>query len=320
MRTCVVSLLLVVFGGGCQATNPAFGGSDDDDGDDVIDPLPQPEHGFRITTPEFEIAPGAEVTYCYYFRTPNTAMVPVNHWKSSMTAGSHHLIMYLSDRETGVEGTITEDDCGFGMSGARTAWTYAAQTEEAELLFPEDDGNARALAQEIPPGSPGFFQMHYLNATDAPIKATATVEAAGLAPGIAYTQTGVYVTYNSTINVGANEQNAVETRSCAVPASMRFWMMSTHAHARSTRTEVRDGERAMFRSTDWEHPDAARFMTPGTFFKFATGQLTYECEFDSDGPAYHTGPSAQLDEMCMASGYYFPATGPLFCVDNGPAF
>jgi len=31
------------------------------------------------------------------------------------------------------------------------------------------------------------------------------------------------------------------------------------------------------------------------------------------------GPSAATNEMCMATGYYFPATKPLLCLNNiGP--
>jgi hypothetical protein len=29
-----------------------------------------------------------------------------------------------------------------------------------------------------------------------------------------------------------------------------------------------------------------------------------------------TGDSAQTDEMCMASGYFFPATKPVFCYNT----
>ena len=29
-----------------------------------------------------------------------------------------------------------------------------------------------------------------------------------------------------------------------------------------------------------------------------------------------TGDSAETDEMCMAVGYFFPATGPIFCLNS----
>ena len=47
-----------------------------------------PEHGHRRSRPAHE------VTYCYYFHTPNTAPVAINKWVSDMTPGSHHMIFF----------------------------------------------------------------------------------------------------------------------------------------------------------------------------------------------------------------------------------
>jgi len=59
------------------------------------------------------------------------------------------------------------------------------------------------------------------------------------------------------------------------------------------------------------------------FYTFSTNQLTYECTYNNTGPNAATtvvdGPSAVTNEMCMATGYYFPATKPLLCLNNtGP--
>ena len=41
--------------------------------------------------------------------------------------------------------------------------------------------------------------------------------------------------------------------------------------------------------------------------------LTWQCTYDNTGSnGVVSGPSAQTNEMCMATGYYFPATGPKF--------
>jgi len=34
------------------------------------------------------------------------------------------------------------------------------------------------------------------------------------------------------------------------------------------------------------------------------------------GNTIHSGPSLQTDEVCMGIGYFFPSTGPKFCVDS----
>ena len=59
------------------------------------------------------------------------------------------------------------------------------------------------------------------------------------------------------------------------------------------------------------------------FYAFSTNNLTYECTYNNTGPNADTtvvdGPSAVTNEMCMATGYYFPAAKPLLCINNlGP--
>ena len=61
----------------------------------------------------------------------------------------------------------------------------------------------------------------------------------------------------------------------------------------------------------------------GPFYQFASGRVTYACTYDNKGSNANrtvtSGSSAETDEMCMATGYYFPATKSLFCLDSlGP--
>jgi hypothetical protein len=96
-------------------------------------------------------------------------------------------------------------------------------------------------------------------------------------------------------------------------------MMSTHAHKQAVNTAVKDGTAMVFTSDDWEHPGAKQFASPG-FYAFATNKLTYECSYRNLGSnanrTVEDGNSASTDEMCMASGYYFPATRPRFCLNS----
>ncbi len=109
---------------------------------------------------------------------------------------------------------------------------------------------------------------------------------------------------------------------CNVPEDTQFWMMATHARKQAAKTEVRDGATITFSSDDWEHPGATMWMD-APFYKFSSGKLTYECTYnnvtDNKDITVESGPSADTDEMCMATGYYFPATKPLICLNSlGP--
>ncbi len=272
---------------------------------------------FELTSPDIMLMPGQEVTYCYYFHTPNTQTLAINKWVSTLAPGSHHMIMFLNPGGSQpADGTI-DQNCGLGGSGSLgnlPVWTYATQTEYQEEDLPADDGTGKPLAQNIAANSAGYFQMHYLNATQNAITAHVDLKAFALAGGAPYTETEAYVTYNNDIKIPPGATNFVVTASCPVPAT-KFWTMSTHSHKQSIATAVMDGTSTIFSSTDWQHPGAQNWDPP-TFYTFTATQLTWSCTYDNTGSnAANTvvaGSSAQTNEMCMATGYYFPATAPKF--------
>ncbi|HEU0032057.1 MAG TPA: hypothetical protein VFQ53_15595 [Kofleriaceae bacterium] len=308
----------LVLGSALVACGGSGGGGGDDDTTPDAPDNPPPARGFQIVTPDIDIQPGQEITYCYYFRTPNTETLAIKSWSSNMTPGSHHMIMFMTTSDVMPPGTVSASGCGLGQNAQNIPiWTYAAQTPDATIALPTDDGTGKPLAQEVPANSPAFFQMHYLNATDQVIKAHVTLNAFALDAGVTFTKTAAYVTYNGNISIPNNVTDFPQSMTCDVPTGTKFWLMSTHAHKQAVHTAVKDGTNVVFESTDWEHPGAATFMTPDTFYSFTSNKLTYECRYTNmTGRTITSGDSAATDEMCMASGYYFPATKPRFCYNN----
>ena len=83
-------------------------GSGDNAGPDAgldLDAATSP-NTLRIVTPDVVIEPGQEITYCYYFDMPNTEAVAIKRWASTMSQGSHHLILYFSDQAAQPAGTL----------------------------------------------------------------------------------------------------------------------------------------------------------------------------------------------------------------------
>ena len=81
--------------------------------------------------------------------------------------------------------------------------------------------------------------------------------------------------------------------------------------------KVNDGSAMVLDSMDWEHPTAKDWNAP-TFFSFASNNVSWSCMYNNPtGNTIHEGQSAQTNEMCMMTGYYFPATKPLFNVAYG---
>ncbi len=292
------------------------GGGDDDVAADAPDTTGETP-AFTITSKDVTLHPGEETTYCYYFHTPNAANLAIRKWSSDMQPVSHHVIMYFGAANQPADGTLTTNSCGAGTGVP--VWIYASQTAHGELVMPQDDGTGKPLGMNVPANQPAYLQIHYLNATDADVTAPVTLDAYAYAPGTQYTPTAAFVTYNSKINIPAHAVGHVESQTCATPAGATFWTVSTHAHKQAVATDLKDGSSMVFSSTDWEHPGVKSWAaTP--FYKFASNSMTYECTYDNTGDnannVVKSGASAATNEMCMGTGYFFPASTAKFCIDN----
>jgi hypothetical protein len=282
------------------------------------------DNHFTVESSDVSLAAGQEVTYCYYFHTPNTEPLAISKWTSELGPGSHHMILFFNSDDQPADGTLA-DNCtaaGPGATSLGATWVFAAQQAQFELETPADDGTGKPIAMTVPAHQAAFLQIHYINASDAPLTTHVTLDAYALAAGTEFTETAPLITYNSTIQIAPHETGHLESRSCGTPAGVQFWMMSTHAHKQAVATDLKDGATVLFSSTDWEHP-GMRQQASAPFLTFASNKMTYECTYDNTGDNANSeivsGPSAQTNEMCMGLGYFFPATGPKYCFDDqGP--
>src|SRR6185312_16022671 len=97
-----------------------------------------PGAAFTIQSPDTVIPAGHEVTYCYWFKTPNTTAIAVNKWVSDMTPGSHHMIFFAGGTmptNLPPNGVDMTNSCGFSASGGlgnQPQWMFASQTQHLE--------------------------------------------------------------------------------------------------------------------------------------------------------------------------------------------
>jgi len=322
MRSSLAFVLVATFAAcGGPASGEPDAGTAPDGG------LLPPARGFQIVSPTIEINPGIEVTYCYYFRTPNSSDLQIKKWASHMTGGSHHMILYLTSTDQQTPGTLSTSQCGVGSGNVGPVWTYSAQSSDAAALLPADDGNGMPVGQLIKSGQSGFIQMHYLNATDAKIHAHVELNAYAYDEGVQVTPAAPFVTFNTRIDLQPATSSLTPTTgmvngNCNIASDAKFYVMSTHTHKQGVHTFVMDGATTVFDSTSWEHPGAKTWDT-APFYSFTSGKLTYQCEYlNPNNYGIRTGDSAVTDEMCMAIGYYFPAVGGTghFCLNSSMVY
>jgi hypothetical protein len=308
MRKLAFALLIVAAACG---KNPSTGGDDTMTPDADMTGSNAGTAAFEIKSSDISLPHGVEFTKCYYFHTSNTSTVAINKWISDMTPGSHHLIMFLntSGASQPADGTIDEN-CSFGNSATNIpSWTYAAAVPHAEEDMPADDGNGLPLAQDIAPNTPGFIQMHYLNASDNDLTVHVDVKAYALPASVTtYTKTAPYITYTKGFTVPPG--NSTVTGSCPAPAGAKFWQLSSHTHKQGVEVKISDGATMSYDTMNWEHPDVKQWQT-APFYTFSSNMVSWACSYVNGGSTtIQEGQSAATNEMCMATGYYFPATGP----------
>ena len=319
-----LGLALAAAAAACSTPNtgdtPDAAGSNSADANPNGDLAPPPAgEGFQLRSPDIVIPKGEEHTYCWYTTVPLTADTGVKKWESRMTPGSHHLIVFMSSTAQKPDGTLI-DGCGItgggGGLGNFPVWSYSAQTPDQSAPMPDGVGMEITANQHL------YVQMHYLNTTDHDETVHVTINGWTFKPTDTFMKAAAFVTFDTQIHIpgGVGMLGDTGKVQCSnTPVGVNFFAMSTHAHRRSTETMVYDGTTMIDDSTDWEHPVIKNYQTDAptwNFYQFK-GQLSYQCKYRNDLAAdVYTGDSAATDEMCMAVGYFFPASGgPVFCIN-----
>jgi hypothetical protein len=275
--------------------------------------LPVPGNGIQLLTPSFTLNPGDEVFKCFYTSLPSDIDVAAVKFASTMAPGSHHFILYTTQNPAYPDNTFR--DCA-GGTGSNTndppVWLYASQDLTGELDLPQ--GVAMPLAAH----QPLIFNMHYLN-TGTEAKTVQVVQNIEYATG-QYQKAGAFVTFNTMISIPPGGTQTVSGH-CTVPQGVNFFLMSTHSHKRTITAEADhylNGQvgAPLVVTQDWEHATISKWYNP--FLVLAAGEeIYYRCNYQNDTNATITvGESAETNEMCMAVGYYFPATGNTFCLNS----
>jgi hypothetical protein len=276
--------------------------------------MPPPAHGFRLTSPDVAVNPGADITYCYSVQT-TTGEMAIQRWASHMPPGAHDMIVYLTQTDPGASSPTT--DCGIVPRASSLFWTYAAQTADAEATLPSNDGTGNPVGQLVKARQWVLFQIHYVNTGTTVLHDTSVqLNAYAYPDGTQVTFAAPFMTFNLNISImpGSQAQPAtgMVNGSCPVPPDPtgkppRFFGMTSHTYKQGVNTFVKDGVDMVLDSTDWAHPSTSSWPVM-PFYTFKSGTLFYQCEYSNPTDrTIKTGDDATMDELCMTIGFFFPA-------------
>jgi hypothetical protein len=293
--------------------------------------------GYQIETPDYDatnvnaknlvVAPNQEIFLCYYVTLPNKAEVDIGAFQSYMSPGSsHHFILYQQSNsgqfgsQPQPSGTISS--CGFGGG----TWVYATSTPGAVVTSEMPAG----VGLPFPAATQVVLNMHFINTGTTTLYPKVKLNIL-FATDVQY-KAAVMVSFNTSINVPAATASGpgMQTVSgtCTAPAGSKFFSMSTHTHKHATAalvnlvrggvTEplVHTGETSTYPApqvpgsgTDWEHPGVSLWDAPDYLTVQQGDSFTYSCSYvNTASTAVTVGETAASNEMCMAIGYYYPAS------------
>ncbi|MEO8707168.1 MAG: hypothetical protein ABI867_44485 [Kofleriaceae bacterium] len=278
---------------------------------------------YSVTWGPVTVQPGQENTQCIQVRLTNAAAIKVHQMHNVLGPGSHHLIVYRDDMTT--EEQTTPFNCqpftGALNPSGMVAPMMITQRSDDPLYLPE------GVAYTMNPNQMMRVEMHFINATDNPIEATATVELYAAPEGSIHDEANILFIGSPDINIPAGGTATVDQfftpkRAQLDLAGAKFFAITGHTHQLGTEMTVDTATTnsgtdkvsvyapAMF---EWDEPATQTHKPEFTIPEGNQAGFQFKCVYNNpDGPRVGFGESAN-DEMCFFWAYYYPSQGAHVC-------
>jgi hypothetical protein len=272
------------------------------------------------------VQPGEEGTKCLWLRLSNTTPIKVHQLHNVLSSASHHLIVYRDDQDTTEQTTPVDCEPFTGALNASGMIAPMMITQKADDTLTLPTGVAYTLAanQMIK------IEMHYVNASDDPIDASAKVELYAADPSTITDEANILFVGSPDIGSCTNctrlppGGTATLHQFFTVPSSLdlstsHIFAITGHTHHYGLDMQVRVAPSKTGAQTSvykpmpfsWSEPETTRH-DPG-FSIPQGGGLDFECTWTNTGTtAVSFGESAN-DEMCFFWAYYYPSQGSKVC-------
>jgi hypothetical protein len=265
------------------------------------------------------VPPGTERTQCVVKRLDNLAPLQVGSFHNRLTA-SHHLLLYrvgdTAERPEPYDCQPFTDT----LAPDKGAPILITQIEEETLTLPP------GVAYTLAPRQMIRIELHYVNATPAPVQVGASTTFAAAPEGTVKDEAELLLIGNTDLHIPARSTLTLgPTFMPLVPAlaGARFFGLTGHTHRWGTRVTIsarRDpggADVSLYDVPDWRWSEPA-FVHPDPPFQIDEGGgFRFRCDYDnqSDRPVKF-GESID-DEMCFFWAYYYPSKGARVCIHSG---
>lgn len=265
----------------------------------------------------FTVGPGEEVTKCQVVNVGNAEDFDFSKVSSSMTGGSHHLILY-SDASY-LAGQVPPPE-GFGdcVMDTPRLFVYGAQEPEREASMPT------GVAGQLRANTVAILEAHYANASSEAVEARVkvTFEPADPASIDHYAGVMMFADTEFSIPAGAGINGAPmysHGATCGFPGDVNVFRIGSHAHKRLEKFEIFHHDMnapadiaKIYENTDWHAPLEITYPDGAPMQVTSTQGFRFTCEWTNEtAQAIEFGESVE-DEMCLMGAGYYPR------IENGP--
>jgi hypothetical protein len=271
--------------------------------------------GLQAAIGPIDVPAGVETTQCIVVPLGNTEDMVMDGYDIALSAGSHHMIVYLTTQAAQSDPVNCSPFTGLALG---TDIPIAFANKRSVLwAFPAGVGI------DIPAGQNIKIEGHYINTTDADLQGQGIVsfQATPKATHAAYQPAG-YAFYGTTqISIPPSSPFSTGPRFQAGPAGTTLVSISTHQHHLGTRVQAwaskSEGDLSdpIADDKDWSQP-AWTTLAPQFAFDGTSG-ITYQCDWTNTTDQTVSFGESALDEMCFAGGYMYPFHGLDLCIDGG---
>jgi hypothetical protein len=275
---------------------------------------------YRLTYGPVSVSPGAEGTRCIWLRLSNTTEIKVHQLHNVLSSSSHHLIVYKDDMDTTEQ--TTPVDCQPFTGALNTSGMIApimiTQKADDQLDLPS------RVAYTLAPNQMIKIEMHYLNATDQPVDAMATVDFYAAEPGTIDHEANILFVGSPDIDLAPASMQTLH-QFFTVPdyvdlSASKVFAITGHTHKLGTSVKVRVAPSKTGSMKEVYAPNPFSWSEPETtphrpgFNVPKGGGFDFECAWhNTTSQRVMFGESATA-EMCFFWAYYYPSQGSKVCI------
>jgi hypothetical protein len=262
------------------------------------------------------VQPGEEDTKCLTKRLGNDLKLHVGSLHNVLSQGSHHMIVYRSN-ET-VEKTTPFACTPFTdtLDPAKGSTLVVTQKHDDTLTLPDGVAFALEANQMI------RIEVHYINATAAPIEVTASTTFVTMDETHFKDEADFLFIGNGDISLPPNAKTTLGPTFFPLPAEydgVKFFAITGHEHKLGTNVAVsvaanaNDVGNPVYDVPGWLWNEPKTIVQDPPFTIPQGGGFRFSCEWNNTTSSKVKFGESANDEMCFFWAYYYPNQGARVC-------